>query len=175
MVIREYSGLQPHKQFRVFDYRNAPEIKGTGPNFYDQHVAGELIDSKPNYNPLNYIVFVDTKRQYEMYSLRSVLHITRGFLLKRELLKFLKDYKLAEHCIYQNIKREFEGKIYDDLIFIYFYRDYSLKIDYANSDYWLLRDGYYSRDRTKETMTDYLVEDNIKVESLEDWIAKKRD
>lgn len=42
-----------------------------------------------------------------------------------------------------------------------------------SSIYWILRDGYSSRDRTKETMQDYIVEDNIRCTDFNDWQKRK--
>ncbi|MCB0692166.1 MAG: hypothetical protein KDC16_11010 [Saprospiraceae bacterium] len=170
----EFYNLFAPKRFRRFHCHHFNnEEDGCSHEFYEKYVQGDLKDSKPDFNPLAKAVFYDTKHQYEIYSLAPVLNITRGILIKPELLDFISGYNLAEHCVYKGIKREFQGIVYDDLIFLYFYRDYSLTIDWSNSIYWVLKDGYYNRNEDKESMEDYIIEDNISFESYEEYNTKQ--
>ncbi len=160
------------KKFNCFDYEDK---MGCSDEFYRKYDIGEMIDVKPSYNPLEKAIFYDTKRHFEIYCLRNILYVTRGFLVKEHLYEYLCGYRLANHVAYRGIKREFEGEIIRDLVFVYFYNDLSRSIDYSKSIYWLLRKGYDTRDKEKEGIEPYIVEDNIRLSGLEEWDEKYGD
>lgn len=169
----DFHQLFSQKRFKRFHCHHFNDEEGCSHEFYEKHVLGSLKDLKPNFNPLERAIFYDIKRQYDIYSLGSVLHISRGILIKPKFYEFIKGYNLAEHCMFKGIKREYNGELHDDLIFLYFYRDYSLNIDYSSSVYWLLRSGFDIRDKNKESIENYVLEDNISFENFEDFDLKQ--
>lgn len=165
--------IQLLKEIKNFEYVYDDNEKGWEYNYYDEHVKGDRKNDEPTFNPLSHIVFQSTSRQYDLYTLSNVLHIKRGFLIKENWLDLLSDFNLAPHIIYRGVKRKYKDEEFNDLVFIYFYNDFGQNIDYKSTIYWILRDGYYSRDRSKESMTDYVIEDNVRCDNFDDWREKR--
>jgi hypothetical protein len=173
MITLNYSRLYLLKQFRKYHCGQFIEHGGCGHKFYEAHVNGPLFDLKPTFNPLEKAIFYDTKRQYDIYY-ANMLHASRGFLVKPHVYELFKEFHLAEHVAYHGITREFEGVRYDDLVFVYFYRDYGSRIDYVRSVYWVLKPHFSSYNRETESIYDYVVEDNIRLSDENEYKTKKR-
>lgn len=161
------------KQFKNFEYFYNENEAGWEYNYYDKHVKGEHKNEKPTFNPLGNIVFYSTSRQYDFYSLTNVLHIRRGILLTETCYDVLKDFNLAPHIVYRGIKRSHKDIEYKDLVFIYFYNDFAQNIDHKSSIYWILKQGFDTHDRSKESLQDYVIEDNINCQDFNDWQEKR--
>ncbi len=168
----DYYELKLPKSFKRYDCGHFPGYNYCSHDFYDNYVHGELNDTIPIDNPLKKAIFYDTKTQFDLYK-ADVLGVNRGFLIKEHAYALLQEFNLAEHVAYPGVIHEFEGKKYDDLVFVYFYKDYGKRIDYANSIYWILKEYYFNYDRETETIYDYVVQDDIRLSSLEEFDSKR--
>lgn len=116
-------GLFLEKRFRKFDCSYLYSEKYY--KLYDEQYISPLDpEIRPTYNPFEKAIFYDTKRHYDIYGMWGLYGDPGAMLIKERWYDYIaNEYRLDKHVAFKGIKREFEGEIINDLVFVYFYSE----------------------------------------------------
>ncbi len=120
---QQIRGLFLEKRFRKYDRYYFLNGKRNDYNLLDdQYFSPIQPEIRPTYNPFEKAIFYDTKRHYDIYS--DPFEMSGAMLMKERWYDYIaNEYRLDKHVAFKGIKREFEGEIINDLVFVYFYSD----------------------------------------------------
>lgn len=166
-----YRQLIVPNKFPRWDCNHFKDDKDCSYKFYDEYDHLNL-EIKPTYNPLNQAVFDTKTKVYDIYDLKMVLAVTRGYLISDIFRVKMEEFNICDHIIYDNIKYFHNGIPKQDMNFIFFYYDLTNHIDYNRTSFYTLKkDQYFEWSRLGvEERKDYIFEDNIQVSSYNDYI-----
>ncbi len=152
-------------QFEGFDY--------CGHEFYENFEGRNSDTNKcPDVNPLEKAVFDTRQGPFDIYSLKPVLQVSRGFLLSMRMKNIILEYSLPNYVIFDKIKYTYKGELRDDLSFVYFHSDFSGFVDFKNSEFWLVPRDFTSAYVNKQDYHSLIENDNFRIDSLEDYHEK---
>ncbi len=159
-----------YKTLRIFKTFPRKEIVGISATEFESkeaefqnkfNASDKLIDVRTEDNILQYVLYDTRVGPFDMYEI-GFTYASRTMIISNKLKELIKEFKIPNHTIFNNITYSFKGEIRKDMNLMVFAENYVNCINYEESCYQILDRGYlFNFDENGRVDPKYIVEENI--------------